>query len=140
VNDWIKSGIHKATDAAWEKLPEILTASIVALVVFGGGLWLDLRDTRHALQSVMAEQQPPRFCERIGVCNVRTSGARGEDELVWVAIAGMRQTLNEREIRIQHLEDKVYEISNKPSARADPFTGTEGRELDQRIRTLEGKR
>jgi hypothetical protein len=46
-------------------------------------------------------------------------------------------TLEERGFRIGNLEAKVYEIQTKPSSRPDPFTGTQGRELEQRIIELE---
>jgi len=137
VNEKLRSGIRRATDAAWDKLPEALTAAVVVIVVFSGGLWLDLRDARHTLQSVVDEQAAPRLCERIGICTSKTGGARDDDAAVWAVIHGMRQTLNEREARISHLEEKVYEISSKPSARPDPFTGTEGRELSRRLEALE---
>ena len=91
----------------------------------------------HRLESIAAEQQPLRFCERISSCNLRTAGARDNDFQTDIAISRIQQTLNEREIRINRLEDKVYEISTKASARPDPFTGTDGRDLDKRIRALE---
>jgi hypothetical protein len=52
-------------------------------------------------------------------------------------VKGNADTLHERGIRIGNLEEKVYELRNKPSSRPDPFTGTEGRALEQRIQELE---
>ena len=40
--------------------------------------------------------------------------------------------------RISELEHDVHSLQRQPSARPDPFTGTEGRELERRIRKLEG--
>lgn len=59
-------------------------------------------------------------------------------------IAGCRQRVEviERYIeldkhRIGKLEDAVKDLERKPSSRADPFTGSEGRELERRIKQLE---
>ena len=40
--------------------------------------------------------------------------------------------------RIKELEHDVHSLQRQPNARPDPFTGTEGRELERRIRKLEG--
>lgn len=37
------------------------------------------------------------------------------------------------------LEKAVEELMHNASARPDPFTGTQGRELDRRIKELEGR-
>jgi hypothetical protein len=50
---------------------------------------------------------------------------------------GFEETLRERGERISNLEQQVYEIKHNPTARKDPFTGTEGRELKQRLEQLE---
>jgi hypothetical protein len=42
-------------------------------------------------------------------------------------------------MRIMNLEQQVYELKTKPGSRADPFTGSMGRELEMRIKALEGK-
>lgn len=68
MNETTKTGIRRAIHAAWDKLPEALTAAVVALVVFGFGLWIDGRDMRLDLDHVMAEQQSVRFCERVSTC------------------------------------------------------------------------
>jgi hypothetical protein len=52
-------------------------------------------------------------------------------------VKGLQDTLAERGIRIANLEDQVYELRNKTSARKDPFTGTEGKELSRRLELLE---
>lgn len=68
MNETTKTGIRRAIHAAWDKLPEALTAAVVALVVFGFGIWIDGRDMRLDLDHVMAEQQSVRFCERVSTC------------------------------------------------------------------------
>ena len=132
-------GFKRAVNAAWEKLPEILIAAVVALSVFGFGLWLDTRDLKRNLASVMDEQEPVRLCERISSCSDGTSGAKREIAELRALTQGNRETLIERGIRISNLEQQMYEIKTKPSFRPDPFTGTEGRELENRIRALEKK-
>ena len=42
--------------------------------------------------------------------------------------------------RIKELEHDVHSLQRQPNARPDSFTGTEGRELEKRIRKLEGAR
>ena len=39
--------------------------------------------------------------------------------------------------RITELERDVHALQRRPAARPDPFTGTEGRALDERIKKLE---
>jgi hypothetical protein len=50
---------------------------------------------------------------------------------------GVEETLRERGARISNLEQQVYDLKHNPTARKDPFTGTEGRELKQRLEQLE---
>ena len=68
MNETTKTGIRRAIHAAWDKLPEALTAAVVALVVFGFGLWLDQRDMRLDLDDVAATHLPAAFCERVSHC------------------------------------------------------------------------
>jgi hypothetical protein len=131
------TGIKRAINAAWEKLPEVLTAAVVALVVFSFGMWIDTRDIKHELADILVEQAIPRLCERIGSCPGGTLGARNDAADLKALTSGMREMMNERGKRIDNLEQQVFELRNKPSARADPFTGTMGRELDDRIKQLE---
>lgn len=85
MNETTKTGIRRAIHAAWDKLPEALTAAVVALVVFGFGLWLDQRDMRLDLDRVMAEQQNGRLCERVWSCPCITGFAN--------TIADCKQTI-----------------------------------------------
>lgn len=41
--------------------------------------------------------------------------------------------------RMEKLEDAVKNLERKPESRADPFTGSEGRDLERRLKQLEGK-
>lgn len=137
MNEEFISGWTRAKNAAWDGLPKFLVATVVVIAVSSSSLWFSYWSMQHRLESVISEQQPPRFCERIGSCTTRTAGARDNDFQTNIALSRVQQTLNEREIRINRLEDKVYEMSTRPSARPDPFTGTQGRELDQRLKALE---
>ncbi len=82
------------------------------------------------IESCRVEQQPDRLCHRIGSCGAATSSALSD---LRSQIAGVRDTLTERNLRITNLEQKVYELSEKPKARPDPFTGTMGKALEQRL-------
>jgi hypothetical protein len=43
------------------------------------------------------------------------------------------------EARISELETQLRLLQNQPASRADPFTGSQGRELMRRIDALEGR-
>jgi hypothetical protein len=91
------------------------------------------------IESCQFDQQPAQLCTRIGACSDGTSGARREIAELRALTIGNRDTLIERGIRIANLEQQVYELKTKASVRADPFTGTQGKELEQRIKVLETK-
>jgi hypothetical protein len=91
------------------------------------------------IESCQFDQQPAQLCARIGVCSDGTSGARREISELRATLKGNQETLIERGIRINNLEQQVYELKTKPTVRADPFTGTQGKELEQRIKALETK-
>jgi hypothetical protein len=82
------------------------------------------------IESCQTEQQPDRLCHRIGSCGAATNASLSD---LRSQIAGVKDTLTERNLRITNLEQKVYELAEKPKARPDPFTGTMGKELEQRI-------
>ena len=89
------------------------------------------------IKSCQYNQQTDRLCDRIGSCADGTSGARREISELRAAVKGHQETLIERGYRIGNLEQQVYELKTKASVRADPFTGTQGKELDERIKALE---
>ena len=89
------------------------------------------------IESCQYHQQTDQLCQRIGACPDGTSGARRELSELRAQIKGNAETLIERGHRISNLEQQVYELKTKSSVRADPFTGTQGKELDRRIRDLE---
>ena len=89
------------------------------------------------IESCQFAQQTDQLCQRIGSCADGTSGARREIAELRALTIGNRDTLIERGIRIMNLEQQVYELKTKPTSRADPFTGTMGRMLEDRIKDLE---
>jgi len=91
------------------------------------------------IESCKFAQQTDQLCQRIGSCADGTSGARRELAELRALTIGNQDTLIERGIRIMNLEQQVYELKTKPGSRADPFTGSMGRELEARIKALEGK-
>jgi hypothetical protein len=91
------------------------------------------------IESCQFDQQPNQLCNRIGSCIDGTSGARREISELRAVVKGNTETLLERGIRISNLEQQVYELKNKTGVRPDPFTGSQGKELEQRIKALETK-
>ena len=91
------------------------------------------------IESCKYHQQDDQLCQRIGSCSDGTSGTRRELAELRAQVKGNTETLIERGYRINNLEMQVYELKTKTSVRADPFTGTQGRELNQRIKALEEK-
>ena len=105
-------GFKRAVNAAWEKLPEVLIASVMALSVFGFGLWLDSRDSKRSIDAILVEQAPPRFCERIVACPEGTSGARREIAEIKYQIAGLREIITDRGHRINSIEQTLRDFRN----------------------------
>ena len=112
----------------------------MALAFFGFGLWVDTRDIKHNLESVIEEQAPDRLCQRIGSCAGASGGASISIYELRAAVIAMKEKLDERGMRIVRLEQQVDELLNKPLARPDPFTGTMGRMMEERIKDLEEMR
>ena len=100
------------------------------------GLHADLAVMEQRISACICEQDPDRLCARIASCTVATAESISD---LRSAIAEARSTLLERGERISNLEAIVYNLTNKPSARPDPFTGTMGKALEERIKALEGK-
>jgi hypothetical protein len=100
------------------------------------GIHADLAAVEQRLNTCASEQEPGRLCHRIATCTTATAGSISD---LRSAIAEARSTLQERGERISNLEAAVYNLTKKPTARPDPFTGTMGRELEARIKALEGK-
>ena len=106
------TGVRRAINAAWDKLPETLLASVVALTVFGFGMWLDCRDVKRELGGVIHEQAQPRFCERLMACPDGTSGSKREIADLRNQIAGLREIVSERGQRMSNIEQTIRDLRN----------------------------
>ena len=51
-----------------------------------------------------------------------------------------RERANRHEVQLTYLTGRIDELFTTATARPDPFTGTQGRELESRIRDLENRR
>jgi hypothetical protein len=115
VNDQEDS--ERATDRKFSRAKVVISAIAVAVTVSASFAGLVDRIQRE-LNALHVEHQHD-------VGDIRAS------------VRGMQETLAERGVRILNLEEEVYELRNKASARKDPFTGTEGKELSRRLEILE---
>lgn len=123
-------GVAVTVGIALASLVDNIQHDISALNVTVATAVSDIESCQHA-------QQTDQLCQRIGTCVDGTSGARREIAELRALTIGNRDTLIERGIRIMNLEQQVYELKTKATARADPFTGTMGRMLEERIKDLE---
>ena len=107
------TGIKRAINAAWDKIPEILIASVTALAFFSVGLWIDCRDVKRDLAIVELEQDAPRLCQRISACR----GPNDEtDRTVYdirAQLTGVREILNERGLRLANLEQSMRDMKQR---------------------------
>jgi hypothetical protein len=83
-----------------------------------------------AIESCKIDQQPDRLCHRISACGAATNTTLSD---LRSQISNLTGILIERGMRIDNLEGKVYDLAEKPKSRPDPFTGTMGQELEQRL-------
>lgn len=144
MNETARTGIKRAIGAAWDYLPQVLVASIIAITVFVFGLWDTVRDHSTSIVAIKNDQCQTRLCERIHGCTTidRIEGAiaecRTNNERFISHADNAREAGQATQQRIIRLEGQVYEMRSSPSARPDPFTGSMGRELRERIEALEG--
>ena len=138
MND-TKSGVQRAIEAAWGKLPEIIIAVLVASYVFLGSLWLSDRDLRADIADIVAEQQSGRLCSRVGECPLCSRVSEGIAEVrqsyanLDARVSGYVADRAEWRERTRDLEGKVYELSTRA------VSGADTRALEDRIRQLERK-
>ena len=120
VNDPQKAGITRAIEAAWDYLPQLLIAAVVALTVFLFGLWLGYRDLRSITDGVATEQLHERLCQRISGCAICEKLVTAvTDARVSLISADQHIESHNREAeqwkqRIIRLEQQVYEQYAKP--------------------------
>lgn len=133
------SGFERAAAAAWEYLPQVIITSIVALIVFVGGLWLDFRDVRSVIGHVEHEQSQTQLCRRVSECSVctETRDRTAENHRILISaenhIDSHDKESAEWKRRIIVLEQKVYNIQTTATGRHDPATGTMLRSLEEKL-------
>ena len=122
----------------YDHAAEALAVSVMAVAGFAFGLWLHLGAMDSRIGDVEERQLSSSLCSRISDCGAFAAVedlARGceKDQMLCgdrlSALAG----------RMLEVERRLNSLRTSPSARPDPFTGTMGRELEARIKALEGK-
>jgi hypothetical protein len=138
VNDKIVAAIDKVLGLNSTAVVALggLILSILYAGWIVGSLYDDIRNISH-------EQTVERLCKRIGECPLcdKLQALAADSKS---AIAEARHHIDshnaesaEWKRRIIILEEKVYALSTRASARPDPFTGSMGRALEERIQALE---
>ena len=122
----------------YEHAAEALTVSVFGVLGFAFGIWLHVGAMAERISDVEERQLSSSLCARIADCGAFAAVedlARGceKDQLLcgdrMAALAG----------RMLEAERRLNAIKTSPAARHDPFTGADGRELEARIKVLEGK-
>jgi hypothetical protein len=106
------TGIKRAINAAWDKIPEILIASVTALAFFSFGLWIDCRDVKRDLAVVELEQDAPRLCQRISACRGPNDETDRTISDLRAQITGLREVINERGHRMGNIEQSLRDLKN----------------------------
>ena len=132
MNDPQKAGITRAIEAAWEYLPQVLIAAVVALTVFLFGLWLGYRDLRSVTDGVATEQLHERLCQRISGCAIceKLSASLIDAKLALNNadnhIASYDRESEQWKQRIIRLEQQVYDQYSKPPRGMSGMSGMSG--------------
>jgi hypothetical protein len=132
-----------------DKILGLNTTAVVALgglvlsVLYAGWVIGSLyNDIRH----ISDEQTSERLCARISECPVCdkllsfVDDYRVSNSEVKIHRESDAKEFREMQRRLLDLEQRTYELSTKSSARPDPFTGTMGRAMEERIHALEQKK
>ena len=142
-----KTSLRKFLDSLLVRIPELVLAFIGGFGVLIFSIWLsnrDLLDRFNDVDSYIA-------ADRAHMENLADCVKRSECEAVRAILhahelrvtklegefLGHEKLARERIERIQAIESEVRRMATSPTARPDPFTGSQGRELEDRIRQLE---
>jgi len=122
----------------YDHAAETLAVSVFGIAGFAFGIWVHVGAMGERIDAVEDRQSTGSLCQRISDCNAFAEVedlARGceKDQM----LCGDR--MSALAARMLEAERRLNAIRTTPSARPDPFTGTEGRLLEQRIKALEGK-
>lgn len=113
-----------------------LVASILYAGWLIGSLYNDLRTVSH-------EQTTERLCKRVLECPIcdklqgLATDAKSAISEARLHIDSHNREAEQWKQRILALEQKMYEMSTRSTIRPDPFTGSMGRALEERIQALE---
>jgi len=142
-----KTGIRRFLDSLLVRVPELVLAAIGGFGVLIFSIWLSNRDLIDRFAEVdayitkdSAHMEELADCVKRAECEaVRAILHAHELRLTKLEseFVGHEKLARERIDRIQEVEREVRMMATQPTARPDPFTGTQGRELEERIRQLE---
>ena len=144
-----KNVIRKWLDSLLVRIPELVLAFIggVGWVIFT--VWLSNRglverfaDVDEYIKADKAHMGQLANCVKREECEAVRAILHAHELRVTkleTELAGHQDLARERIERINEIEREVRQITTQPTARPDPFTGTQGRELEERIRQLEKK-
>lgn len=110
------TGIKRALNAAWEQLPHILIAAIIAICVFVGGLWLDHRDLRSVVDGLAGKHDRDTVCAVVATCPLceRLVATIAEAKMALVAadnhIESHNREADQWKQRIIRLEQQMFDM------------------------------
>jgi hypothetical protein len=119
-------------DTVLKEIPKVLLAFVLGLSgsALGVGLvsWRDLALTGQSVGDLE---------RRVSDVEVLASAVATENVANSLAREDFKFAINKLHDSLDKLKDAVSDLKSKPGSRPDPFTGSEGRELEERIRALE---
>ena len=138
----------ESTLESWRKklldgIPAAITTAISALLLASGQLWITVRDHNHKISELESSLESLARCASQSECEQVRAILNAMDARLAVAethVAAHERSADEWKQRIIENERELRGLMQSPAARPDPFTGTEGRELEQRIQQLERQR
>ena len=141
-------GVSAASESNGDRLARYVAtgmASLLVATVLAGGtrLWtLSEHCTESRARLAILEQGVRELYERLERYPPPSQLDGNRERLAAVErdLKGHQDTSIEWRDRISSLEKRMHELMTEPQTRPDPFTGTQGRELQRRIDRLEGMR
>jgi hypothetical protein len=130
-------------DKILDAIPATLAASIATLGGVSGGLWLDVRDLSHQAREWSAYMDSRADCAGRSECDAVRAKLHEIEARLAVSethVETHEKSAGEWKQRILENERALRQMRTSPEARPDPFTGTEGRQLEMRIERLEDLR
>jgi len=109
-------------ESVLQRIPEAVIAILMALIIFGFGLWTGLGDATTRLDALEREQSASRLCDRIDTCvgvgNTVDAirDCQGDLSLVRAEHAWHKSEDIGWQERLKTLETRVYELTNRTKA------------------------